>query len=170
MMSVWTKFLSALRAFRVAHGGNVAITFAFAIFPIIGVVGYAVDYSRANSVKVAMQAALDSTALMISKEAATDTASQLQTNARNYYLALFNRTDVKNITVNATYDHRQRNPGGHQQLRRRPHHVSRRCWMEHHDRGQFVHRQMGLVASARGAGARQHRIDGPGRHRLRPAN
>ena len=74
MMSVWTKFRSALRAFRVARAGNVAITFAFATLPIIGGVGFAVDYSRANSVKAAMQAALDSTALMLSKEAATDTS------------------------------------------------------------------------------------------------
>ena len=48
MMSVWTKFRSALRAFRVARAGNVAITFAFATLPIIGGVGFAVDYSRAN--------------------------------------------------------------------------------------------------------------------------
>ncbi len=103
MMSVWTKFRNALRAFRFARGGNVAITFAFATFPIIAIVGYAVDYSRANSVKVSMQSALNSTALMISKEAATDTPAQLQTNAKNYFLALFNHTDVKNVTVTANY-------------------------------------------------------------------
>ncbi len=103
MMPVWTKFRNALRAFRLARGGNVAITFAFATLPIIATVGYAVDYSRANSVKVAMQSALDSTALMISKEAATDTPAQLQTNAQKYFLALFNRTDVNNITVTANY-------------------------------------------------------------------
>jgi len=103
MMSAWTKFRSALRAFRVAHAGNVAITFALATLPIIATVGFAVDYSRANSVKVAMQAALDSTALMLSKEAATDTATQLQTNAQNYFLALFTRTEAKNVTVTAKF-------------------------------------------------------------------
>ena len=103
MMSAWTKFRSALRAFRVAHTGNVAITFAFATLPILAGVGAAVDYSHANSVKVAMQAALDSTALMISKEAATDTASQLQTNAQKYFLALFTRPEAKNITVTASF-------------------------------------------------------------------
>src|ERR1035441_3204424 len=80
MMAVWTKFRSALRAFCVAQAGNVAITFAFAALPIIVGVGFAIDYSRANSVKAAMQAALDSNALMISKEAATDTSTPLQTN------------------------------------------------------------------------------------------
>ena len=104
MMSVWTKFRSALRAFRVAHAGNVAITFAFATLPIIAGVGFAVDYSHANAVKVAMQAALDSTALMISKEAATDTNTQLQTNAQKYFLALFARPDATNVTITASYD------------------------------------------------------------------
>ena len=103
MMSVWTKFRSVLRAFRVAHAGNVAITFALASLPIVATVGYAVDYSRANSVKVAVQGALDATALMISKEAPTDTPAQMQTNAQKYFLALFNRPDVKNVTVNASY-------------------------------------------------------------------
>ncbi len=103
MMSVWTRFRSAVRAFSVAHAGNVAITFALASLPIVATVGYAVDYSRANSVKVAVQSALDATALMISKEAPTDTPAQMQTNAQKYFLALFNRPDVTNVTVNASY-------------------------------------------------------------------
>ena len=41
------------------------------MIPIIGFVGAAVDYSRANSAKAAMQAAIDSTALMLSKDAST---------------------------------------------------------------------------------------------------
>ena len=103
MMSAWTKFRSSLRAFRVAHAGNVAITFAFATLPIIATVGFAVDYSRANAVKVALQSALDSTALMLSKEAATDTNTQLQTNAQKYFLALFTRPEAKNVTVTANF-------------------------------------------------------------------
>jgi Flp pilus assembly protein TadG len=103
MMSVWTKFRSALRAFRIAHGGNVAITFAFATLPIIAGVGFAVDYSRANAVKVAMQQALDATALMLSKEAATDTSDQLKANAQKYFLALFTRPEAQNVTVTASY-------------------------------------------------------------------
>jgi Flp pilus assembly protein TadG len=73
MNVVWKKFCHTLAGFRTARGGNVAITFALATLPILGFVGAAVDYSRANSVKAAMQTALDSTALMLSKEAATDT-------------------------------------------------------------------------------------------------
>jgi Flp pilus assembly protein TadG len=103
MMSIWSKFRNSLGAFRIARGGNVAITFAFATLPIIAFVGAAVDYSRANSVKAAMQAALDSTALMLSKEAAIDTATQLQTNASNYFKALFTRNDATNVLVTAIY-------------------------------------------------------------------
>jgi Flp pilus assembly protein TadG len=103
MISVWSKFRNALRAYRSAHGGNVAITFALATLPIIATVGFAVDYSHANSVKVAMQSALDSTALMLSKEAATDTSSQLQQNAVKYFTALFTRPEATNISITASY-------------------------------------------------------------------
>jgi Flp pilus assembly protein TadG len=103
MMSAWTKFRNALRAFRGAHTGNVAIIFAIATLPIIAGVGFAVDYSRANAVKAAMQSALDATALMISKEAATDTAAQLQTNAQKYFLALFTQKQALSPTVTASY-------------------------------------------------------------------
>jgi Flp pilus assembly protein TadG len=103
MIPVWSKFRNALRAYRSAHGGNVAITFALATLPIIATVGFAVDYSHANSVKVAMQSALDSTALMLSKEAATDTSSQLQQNAVKYFTALFTRPEATNVTITASY-------------------------------------------------------------------
>ncbi|MGH6726830.1 MAG: pilus assembly protein TadG-related protein [Pseudolabrys sp.] len=103
MMSAWSKFRSALRAFCVARGGNVAITFAFATLPIITGVGFAVDYSHANAVKVAMQQSLDATALILSKEAATDTSDQLKANAVKYFNALFTRPEAQNVSVAATY-------------------------------------------------------------------
>ena len=53
------RLRNALRAFRTARGGNVVFTFALATVPIIGFVGAAVDYSRANSAKAAMQAAVE---------------------------------------------------------------------------------------------------------------
>src|SRR5665811_993088 len=40
---------------------------------------------------------------MISKEAATDTNTQLQTNAQKYFLALFARPDATNVTVTANF-------------------------------------------------------------------
>jgi len=105
MMNAWMKFRRTLSAFRVAKAGNVAFTFAFASLPIIGFVGAAIDYSRANSGKAAMQTALDATALMLSKEAASDTEDQLKTNATKYFKALFNRPEVddNDIDVKVVY-------------------------------------------------------------------
>ena len=82
--TLFSLLRNTLRNFRAARAGNVAIIFALATIPIIGGVGVAVDYSRANYVKAKMQLALDATALMLSKEAATDTSSQLQANASSY--------------------------------------------------------------------------------------
>jgi Flp pilus assembly protein TadG len=104
MMNAWKKFRRTLSAFRIAQAGNVAITFAFASLPIIGFVGAAVDYSRANSVKAAMQTALDSTALMLAKEAASDTEDQLKANATKYFKALFTRPEAKDVDVQVTYN------------------------------------------------------------------
>src|SRR3569833_4093058 len=87
--------------FSRAKGGNVAITSAIGTFPVIGGVGAAVDYSHANSVKVALQAALDSTALMLSKEASNDTSAALQTTAVKYFKAMITRPEGTNLTLPA---------------------------------------------------------------------
>jgi Flp pilus assembly protein TadG len=80
--------------------GNVAIMFALATIPVFGAVGAAVDYSRASSARTAMQAALDSTALMLSKEITEDTAkTELQKKADKYFFAIYNRPEGHNITV-----------------------------------------------------------------------
>ena len=104
MLTAWKNVRRALTAFPRARKGNVAITFALATLPVVGAVGFAVDYSHAKSVKAAMQAALDSTALMLAREAATDTNTQLQTNALKYFQALFNRPEAKSITITASYN------------------------------------------------------------------
>jgi Flp pilus assembly protein TadG len=83
--------------------GNAAITFALAAILMIGFVGAAIDYSQTNSVKADLQTALDSTALMLTNEAATTSAAQLQIDALKYFTALFNRPEVKNIQITATY-------------------------------------------------------------------
>src|ERR1051325_4208984 len=104
MTSIWTKFRSALRDFRVARAGNVAITFAFATIPVIGAVGAGFDFSHANSVKADVQAALDSTALMLAEDAATLKSTDLNSKALTYFTALFNRPNEASISsVTASY-------------------------------------------------------------------
>jgi Flp pilus assembly protein TadG len=103
MMPRWKSWFRTLAAFGEARGGNVAITFVFATLPIIAGIGAAIDYGRANTVKTGMQAALDSTALMLAKEAPTATAGQLQTDAQKYFNALFTWPDTQNVTITASY-------------------------------------------------------------------
>jgi Flp pilus assembly protein TadG len=100
---LFQQLRQSLFDFCSAQSGNVALTFGIAIIPIMCGVGAAVDYSRANDVKVKLQSAVDSTALMLSKEAATDTSSQLQSNASKYFLAMFNPSGVQNVSLTATY-------------------------------------------------------------------
>jgi Flp pilus assembly protein TadG len=97
------KLRKVWRNFRTANSGNVLITFTLTTIPIMGFVGSAVDYSRANSAKAAMQAAVDATALMLSKNISTLTTSQITTEATNYFNALFNRTEVNGIVITPTY-------------------------------------------------------------------
>src|SRR5262249_10252629 len=101
------KLIERLRArlneFRSASGANVTVTFALATVPMIGFVGAAVDYSHANSVRSAMQAAADSTALMLSKEASKLTDSQIQTKGSDYFKALFARPEATGLNLNITY-------------------------------------------------------------------
>lgn len=99
---------NALRRFARADRGNVIITFALATIPMIGFVGAAVDYSRGNSAKAAMQAAVDSTALMLSKEAPNLTSGQLSTKADQYFRALLNRPEISDIVVTPSFT----NPAG----------------------------------------------------------
>ena len=103
MHAIWTRIAHHLAAFRRANAGNVAMTFALSSLPLVGTVGFAVDYSHANAVKVAMQAALDSTALMLSRDAATLSNADLQTKAKSYFDALFTRPEAKNVSITATY-------------------------------------------------------------------
>lgn len=99
--------VSGLRAtlarFRADRRGNVAVIFAISLLPILGLIGAAVDYTRANSARTALQTALDTTSLMISKDAATMTASQIQARAQQYFNALYTNTDAPVQSFSATY-------------------------------------------------------------------
>jgi Flp pilus assembly protein TadG len=101
--SLFDRFRKRARELRSANGANVTITFALAVIPMVGFVGAAVDYSHANSVKAAMQAAVDGTALMLSKQAASLNQSDIQPKADAYFKALFNRPEATGLQVNATY-------------------------------------------------------------------
>jgi Flp pilus assembly protein TadG len=75
--------------------------FALAIVPIIGFVGAAVDFSRGNAARTAMQASLDATALMLSRDAANMTPAEITTKATSLFNAQFDRPEVANPQVTA---------------------------------------------------------------------
>src|SRR5262245_44071830 len=94
-----------MRLFRFMQDrrGGVAQIFALAIIPVFGLVGAAVDYSRASSVRTGMQSAIDATALAMAKLAPTLTQAQLQQQTSAYFNALFNHPEAKNLTITPTY-------------------------------------------------------------------
>jgi len=92
-----------LHRFLHDHRGAVAPMFALAIIPVLGLTGAAIDYSRASSIRVSMQAALDATSLAMAKLAPTLTQTQLQTKTTAYFQAMFNRPEAKNVTITPTY-------------------------------------------------------------------
>jgi Flp pilus assembly protein TadG len=105
---MWTNTLfdtlrKSLRRFRRSERGNVMITFALATIPMIGLVGAAVDYSRGNSAKAAMQAAADATALMLSKNVSSLNSADLNQKATAYFAALLHRPEVSDVAVMPTY-------------------------------------------------------------------
>ena len=93
----------AARRFARARRANVAITFALTLIPMLALTGAAIDFSRANALKTALQQALDATVLMVSKNAATLTSAELQSSAQSYFLAQFQRPEAQNVQFTATY-------------------------------------------------------------------
>jgi Flp pilus assembly protein TadG len=102
---VFRRLRATARRFAGANDGNIAILFGIAVIPIISFVGAAVDYTRASSARSSMQAALDSTALMVAKDLSEGTinTSQIPTQADAYFKALYTNPEAKSVTINAEY-------------------------------------------------------------------
>src|SRR5882757_62124 len=83
--------------------GSVAPMLALAALPILGFVGASIDYSRAASARTAMQAALDASALMLSKDAQTLTTTNLAQKASDDFKTLFSRPEAYNVQVSSQF-------------------------------------------------------------------
>ena len=103
--AIFSRVRTAAGRFARADQGNIAVLFAIAAVPILSFVGAAIDYTRANSARSSMQAALDSTALMLAKDLSDGTikASDINTKAQAYFTALYTNTEARAVTVTATY-------------------------------------------------------------------
>jgi len=99
------RLQSILGSFGRSDQGNIAILFAIAVVPVISFVGAAIDYTRANSARSSMQAAMDSTSLMLAKDLQDGTinTSQITQKAQDYFKALYTNPDAKSVGVTATY-------------------------------------------------------------------
>ena len=104
MKSITARLRNHIRNFAAARDGNIAMIFALASLAVVGLMGAAVDYSRANAVKADLQSALDAAALMVSKSAPTMTNAQLQSAAKAYFEALFKNSEAGSALITATYD------------------------------------------------------------------
>ena len=101
-----TRHIRAVASrFVAANQGNIAVIFAIACVPLISFVGAAVDYSRLNAARASMQSALDSAALMVSKDLTSGviTNSQISATAQNYFTALYTGKDAMTNPITATY-------------------------------------------------------------------
>ena len=103
--SITRHISAAARRFVGANQGNIAVIFAIACVPLISFIGAAIDYSRANKARSSMQAALDSTALMVAKDMSQGliTTSQINATAQSYFAALYTDKDAQSVTISATY-------------------------------------------------------------------
>jgi Flp pilus assembly protein TadG len=104
--TIFSRVRAATCRFAGANQGNIAVLFAIAAVPVISFVGAAIDYTRANAARSAMQAALDSTALMLGKDLTdgTITTSQITAKATAYFTALYTNTDAKSVAITASYN------------------------------------------------------------------
>jgi Flp pilus assembly protein TadG len=116
--SITRHIREAAKRFVGANEGNIAVIFTIAAIPIIGFVGAAIDYSRANAARSTMQAALDSAALMLSKDLSSGkiSTSDVTTTAQKYFGALYTNKDATIAPITATYTANNGNLGNTIQL------------------------------------------------------
>lgn len=100
-----------LRKFFADHRASAAPLVALSIIPIVGAVAAAVDYNRAAVARTEMQSALDSTALMLSKEARNLSAAEVNSKANAYFKALYKNSQATDLAVTANMT--SPNPGSY---------------------------------------------------------
>jgi Flp pilus assembly protein TadG len=98
------RLYDRLRAFGAAARGNVTLTFALALLPMVGLVGAAVDYSRATAARTGMQMALDATALAMARDVSSMNDPALLQTAQQHFVALFNYPEAENVQLTTSYE------------------------------------------------------------------
>ncbi len=88
-----------MRRFWSNEKGNMIIMFALALVPVMGLMGAAIDYSRASLARTRMQGALDATALFLSRLPGGMTQEELDAKGTQYFYANYTDTDVLSIQL-----------------------------------------------------------------------
>jgi Flp pilus assembly protein TadG len=101
MFAAWLK--RTLNDFSYDRRGNVAILFAFALIPVFGSMGAAVDYSRASNARTELQKAADAAALAIAAEAYKLSPEQLSQKVQDLFNANFNNPFSSPPVVTASF-------------------------------------------------------------------
>ncbi|OJY05430.1 MAG: hypothetical protein BGP04_08565 [Rhizobiales bacterium 62-17] len=86
-----------------ATDGNVAVMVAFALLPMLIMIGAAVDYSRDLRVQTALQAAVDAAALNTARQSPGLTSEQMLAIAQKSVAASFGVTGVSDPTTTMVY-------------------------------------------------------------------
>jgi Flp pilus assembly protein TadG len=104
-LSIARRLAGTARRFLRADNGNIAVIFVIALLPILGFMGAAIDYSRANKARSAMQGAMDAAALMVSRDLSNGTvlAADVPAQARTYFNGLYTDKDALVLTFSAAY-------------------------------------------------------------------
>lgn len=97
---------SPLRTFLVDRGGNIAITFALLLVPVVTAVGLSLDYVRAYNIRTKMQADLDTALLAVAKDIGTLSNAAIEQKIQNWFAAQTNLGDagyeLGGISINGT--------------------------------------------------------------------
>jgi hypothetical protein len=102
MTSICRRSVADLIArFRDADGASIAPMFAVALVPMVGLLGAAVDYSRANGARAAMQSALDSAVLMAAAEGGSNWSTRAQNSFSANFAAKARAAEVQSPTFTA---------------------------------------------------------------------
>jgi hypothetical protein len=100
---VWSRRM-VLRRFLKNKDGGAAPFLALSLIPVMGLTGAAIDYSRAGATRVSLQAAVDATGLILSKEAATLSHEHLGSRAQSIFAAQFNRPDAYGVSISHSFE------------------------------------------------------------------
>jgi len=96
-----SRLMASFRRFRGDNSGNIAVTFAIALLPVLSAIGCAIDYSLATRIKAKLQSAADSASVAaISQKSAGYTAASAMTSDGMVSVAVTDANNVFNGNIN----------------------------------------------------------------------